>query len=74
MESMTLEQVEGTIDQLVSALINDQILDEQFTCLMQLQDETNPVSLVACIYIILLCCHEAITDATRLDDLRSIYA
>ena len=37
-------QIEQTIDQLVVHLQNEGILDEQFHQLMQLQDETNPVS------------------------------
>lgn len=37
-------QFEQAIDQLVVQLQNEGILDEQFHQLMQLQDETNPVS------------------------------
>ena len=32
------------IEALVAHLQNEGVLDEQFQCLMQLQDETNPVS------------------------------
>ena len=37
------QQIEVTIEQLVSHLQNEGVLDEQFQCLMALQDETNPV-------------------------------